>query len=411
MSVITVFSGSFCNESDVIREILSRSAYRLVKDEDIITRASSLSDIAEAKIKRAFLSKTSVFNKFTHEKELAVAFLRLTVAQLLEEDNLLFSGFCSLLIPRDITHVLDVCLIADMKSRIARAVEEKGFSEKEAIAAISKRDMDSAAWVERLQKKRDPWDAALYDIVIPTDKVDAVQAAETVEKNLVKEVVLPTENSKRAILDFVLAAKVETALAREGHIADISARDNAVTITINTNVLMLGRLEKELKSIANRVDGVRSVETRVGKGFYQTDIYRKYDFNTPSKVLLVDDEREFVQTLSERLQLRDMGSAVAYDGKSALELVNEDEPEVMILDLKMPGIDGFEVLKRVKKTRPEIEVIILTGHGSDVDRKVCMELGAFAYLQKPVNIDVLSETLKKANAKVRSNKDHKVSHD
>ena len=411
MSVITVFSGSFCNENDVIREILSRSAYRLVKDEDIITRASSLSDIAEAKIKRAFLSKTSVFNKFTHEKELAVAFLRLTVAQLLEEDNLLFSGFCSLLIPRDITHVLDVCLIADMKSRIARAVEEKGFSEKEAIAAISKRDMDSAAWVERLQKKRDPWDAALYDIVIPTDKVDAVQAAETVEKNLVKEVVLPTENSKRAILDFVLAAKVETALAREGHIADISARDNAVTITINTNVLMLGRLEKELKSIANRVDGVRSVETRVGKGFYQTDIYRKYDFNTPSKVLLVDDEREFVQTLSERLQLRDMGSAVAYDGKSALELVNEDEPEVMILDLKMPGIDGFEVLKRVKKTRPEIEVIILTGHGSDVDRKVCMELGAFAYLQKPVNIDVLSETLKKANAKVRSNKDHKVSHD
>lgn len=411
MSVITVFSGSFVNESDVIREILSRSAYRLVKDEDIVTRASSLSDIAEAKIKRAFLSKTSVFNKFTHEKELAVAYLRLTIAKLLTEDNLLFSGFCSLLIPRHITHALDVCLIADMKSRIARAVEEKGFSEKEAIAAISKRDMDSAAWVERLQKKRDPWDAALYDIVIPTDKISAVQAAETVEKNLAKTVVLPTENSKRAILDFVLAAKIETALAQEGHIADIGARDNAVTITINTNVLMLGRLEKELKSIANRVEGVKSVETRVGKGFYQTDIYRKYDFNTPSKVLLVDDEREFVQTLSERLQLRDMGSAVAYDGKSALELVDEDEPEVMILDLKMPGIDGFEVLKKVKKTRPEIEVIILTGHGSDVDRKVCMELGAFAYLQKPVDIDVLSETLKKANAKVRSSRDRKVSHD
>jgi len=106
-----------------------------------------------------------------------------------------------------------------------------------------------------------------------------------------------------------------------------------------------------------------------------------------------------------------MGSAVAYDGKSALELVNEDEPEVMILDLKMPGIDGFEVLKKVKKTRPEIEVIILTGHGSNADRKVSMELGAFAYLQKPVDIDVLSETLKKANAKVRSSKNRKVSHD
>ncbi len=411
MSAITIFNGSFCNESDVIREVLTRSGYRLLQDDDIVVRACRASGIAETKMKRAFLAKTSVFNKFTHEKELAMAHLRLTLAQMLAEDNLLFSGFCGLLIPRNITHVLHVCLIADMKFRIARAVKEKKFSKKEAVSAISKLDMDCSEWAHKLHDKRGPWDAALYDIVIPTDKVDPAQVGKIIEKNIAKEVIVPTEYSKRAISDFVLAAKVETELAKEGHVADISARDDSVTITINTNVLMLGRLEKELKSIANRVDGVKSVETRVGKGFYQTDIYRKYDFNTPSKVLLVDDEREFVQTLSERLQLRDMGSAVAYDGKSALELVNEDEPEVMILDLKMPGIDGFEVLKKVKKTRPEIEVIILTGHGSDADRKVCMELGAFAYLQKPVDIDVLSETLKKANAKVRSIKDLKGSRD
>jgi two-component system response regulator CpxR len=120
---------------------------------------------------------------------------------------------------------------------------------------------------------------------------------------------------------------------------------------------------------------------------------------------LVDDEREFVETLSERLLMRDMGSAVAYDGESALDMVKEEEPEVMILDLKMPGIDGIEVLTRVKKSNPEIEVIILTGHGSEADRKVCMELGAFAYLQKPVDIEVLSETLKKANEKIRQRKE------
>jgi CheY-like chemotaxis protein len=98
-----------------------------------------------------------------------------------------------------------------------------------------------------------------------------------------------------------------------------------------------------------------------------------------------------------------MGSAVAYDGESALAMIDEheDEPEVMILDLKMPGIDGIEVLKRVKQTRPEIEVIILTGHGSEQDRGICLELGAFAYLQKPVDIDLLTETLKKANEKMR----------
>ena len=84
-----------------------------------------------------------------------------------------------------------------------------------------------------------------------------------------------------------------------------------------------------------------------------------------------------------------------------VELVKDDEPDVMILDLKMPGIDGIEVLRRVKRTNPHIEVIILTGHGSDEDCKTCMELGAFAYLQKPVDIDLLSETLRKANEKAR----------
>jgi DNA-binding response OmpR family regulator len=102
--------------------------------------------------------------------------------------------------------------------------------------------------------------------------------------------------------------------------------------------------------------------------------------------------------------MRDMGSTVAYDGESALAMVQEEEPEVMILDLKMPGIDGIEVLRRVKATRSDIEVIILTGHGSEADRKTCMELGAFAYLHKPVNIEQLSETLKQANEKVMARK-------
>jgi CheY-like chemotaxis protein len=202
----------------------------------------------------------------------------------------------------------------------------------------------------------------------------------------------------------LLQARVEVALACEGHDVDVSSRDGAVMLTINKHVLMLSRLEQELKTFVSGLPDVKSVKTRVGSDFHQADIYRKFDFQTPSKVLLVDDEREFVQTLSERLTMRDMGSAVAYDGESALKMAREEEPEVMILDLKMPGIDGIEVLRRIKDTQPEIEVIILTGHGSETDRKICMDLGAFADLQKPVDIDILSDTLKKANEKIRLKK-------
>jgi CheY-like chemotaxis protein len=179
----------------------------------------------------------------------------------------------------------------------------------------------------------------------------------------------------------------------------VDADNGGVTLTINKNVFMLQRLEEELTSVAQKVSGVKSVVTRVGEDFYQADVFEKISLEAPSKVLLVDDERDFVQTLSERLLMREMGTTVAYDGQSALELIQEDEPEVMVLDLNMPGIDGIEVLRRVKQTTPEVEVIILTGHGSDSDRDVCMELGAFAYLRKPVDIDILSDTLKKAYEK------------
>ena len=72
----------------------------------------------------------------------------------------------------------------------------------------------------------------------------------------------------------------------------------------------------------------------------------------------------------------------------------------MVLDLKMPGIDGIAVLKETKKNNPNIEVIILTAHGSEADKKICMELGAFAYLQKPADIDKLSATINKAYKKI-----------
>ncbi|MGO9123115.1 MAG: response regulator [Desulfomonilaceae bacterium] len=114
------------------------------------------------------------------------------------------------------------------------------------------------------------------------------------------------------------------------------------------------------------------------------------------KVLMVDDEEDFVTTLSERMKLREVDSEVALDGEQALQRVEEDIPDVMVLDLKMPGIDGLEVLRRVRKAYPQIPVVILTGHGSEKDEAEARRLGAFEYLQKPVDIEKLMRTLRKA---------------
>ena len=114
------------------------------------------------------------------------------------------------------------------------------------------------------------------------------------------------------------------------------------------------------------------------------------------KVLFVDDEEDFVRTMAERMEMRDLGGEVAFSGQQALEMLEDDVPDVMVLDLLMPGIDGMEVLRRVKKTFPQIEVIIMTGHGSDKDEEEARRLGAFEYLRKPVDIDHLMETVRNA---------------
>lgn len=401
MSVIAIFSGIFCSADAVVRDVMDSTGYRLIADEPIIAKAAVTSGVPENKVKRAFSAKTSVFNQFTHEKECSIASLRLALASELEKGPAVVHGFSSLLIPQSVSHMLRVCIIAETPYRIEQAAVVQGLTEKDALNQIRTQDADKAAWTETLFAAKDPWNISLYDMVLPMNRVNVAKAGALIEENLIKDAVRRTNASNQAEKDFLLAATVEMALCRAGHDVSVAAENGAVVLTINKHVLMLTRLEEELKSVTGTVPGVQSIKTQVGKDFHQAHIYRKHSVEVPARVLLVDDEREFVQTLSERLELRDMGSAVAYDGESALTLVAEDDPEVMIIDLKMPGIDGMQILKQVKTTRPEIEVIVLTGHGSESDRKRCMQLGAFAYMQKPVDIDELSEILKKAHEKIQ----------
>lgn len=113
------------------------------------------------------------------------------------------------------------------------------------------------------------------------------------------------------------------------------------------------------------------------------------------KVLLVDDEQEFVLTLAERMSLRGIDALAAHDGEEGLRMVEEAHPEIVVLDLMMPGMSGVEVLQRIKVRHPSVRVILLTGHGSTREGIEGMRLGADDYLMKPINIDELIEKMRK----------------
>ena len=114
------------------------------------------------------------------------------------------------------------------------------------------------------------------------------------------------------------------------------------------------------------------------------------------RLLLVDDEEEFVKTLSERIRIRGFDADFVLSGETAMAMLTDSVPDVMVLDLKMPGMEGLEVLRQVKKRYPELPVLILTGHGSERDEAEARRVGAFDYLQKPVDIDTLIERIRYA---------------
>ncbi len=107
------------------------------------------------------------------------------------------------------------------------------------------------------------------------------------------------------------------------------------------------------------------------------------------RVLVVDDEEDFRETLVNRLKKRNLSVSGAESGQKALDLMDQWDFDVVVLDVKMPGLDGIETLREMKRKSSLTEVILLTGHASVESGIEGLKLGAFDYLMKPVNIDEL----------------------
>jgi len=122
-------------------------------------------------------------------------------------------------------------------------------------------------------------------------------------------------------------------------------------------------------------------------------------------VLLVDDEKNFVEFLAERLQLRDFNVLTAFSGDEAINLVKENDFDVIVLDVQMPGKNGVETLKEIKKIEQLSQVIMLTGHATVKTAIQGMKNGAFDYLMKPTDTNELIEMMNKAYELVAEQKD------
>ena len=397
MSSIALFNNIFIEEKKIREQLAAATGFDVVQDTDIINEICEKCSIAKDKVERALYGPPSVFNKFTLDRERITAHLKASMAEHLKTSGVIYCGHISLLVPSGVTHVLRVGLFDKKSNRIQRAVGE-GLTERNAVKVVKKNDTSAAGWADYLYKKEIN-DSSLYDIVVPMGDTLLDTAVKLILENYHKPAVLEQETSRQAVEDMALGAQVELALIEKGYTTEVKSTSGEITLLVNKSVSNFPKLANTLTAIAAGVDGVTAVKVQTGKD-YHVSVYRSQEFTLPPKVLLVDDEQEFVQTLSERLNTRNYGSYPVFDGEQALEFLDNEVPDVIVLDLKMPGMGGVDVLRKAKSDNPEVEIIILTGHGSEEDKKTCLELGAYAYLHKPVDISQLTEIIDEAHGKV-----------
>ncbi|MBW2092668.1 MAG: response regulator [Deltaproteobacteria bacterium] len=116
------------------------------------------------------------------------------------------------------------------------------------------------------------------------------------------------------------------------------------------------------------------------------------------KVLLVDDEEDFLEALAERMQLRGMDVSTTTSAREALKMTEKESYDAIVLDLMMPEMDGLEVLKVIKAKNPELQIILLTGHATVEKGIAAMKLGAMDFIEKPADLETLTEKIREAQA-------------
>jgi len=110
-------------------------------------------------------------------------------------------------------------------------------------------------------------------------------------------------------------------------------------------------------------------------------------------ILIVDDETEFASALAERLEIRGYAAIPVFSAHEVFSKIETHNPDLILLDLKMPDSDGIEVLQDVKRKMPEIAVIMLTGHGDPDSVRRAVQFGAADYIMKPINIGELTKKI------------------
>lgn len=392
-----------CGEKEILKQLTNKTNLSILTDDIICQKLTEALSIKKSSLEKLLFKPSLFFGPRKTKSKKIIHHMKILLGEELLNCDKIYNGIGTYFLPQKAFSKF--LLGGELQFRIGNLAKEERISIELASKKVKNSDKAISNFV-RTYLNENPFSSKLFDAVIDVNKYKKEEIVDNVLQ-IASQESITTKEIKEIINNFILCSKIQLYYLEKDIDVDCEILGDKVRIFVNqvkyiSKKGMLNYFDKIKEMAPNFIDP-NKMEITIGKHF---DYPQPFGFTLeqPRKVLLVDDEVDFVDTLSERLQNRSFNTMVTYSGEEALETIDKDLPDVMILDLKMPGIDGIEVLRRVKQTHPETEVIILTGHGSEKEKQIALELGAFAYLEKPVDIELLSETIKNAYAKVNEAK-------
>lgn len=258
MSVITISRGSYSRGKEVAEKVASKLGYECIS-RDILLEASKEFNIPEIRLIRALHDSPSVLERFTHGKERYVSYIRKSLLQYAQKDNLVYHGLAGHFFLLNIPHVLKIRIIADMEERVKEEVRRENISEEKALYILKKDDEERRKWGLRVYGI-DTWDSRLYDMVLHIKTLTVEDAAEIICQAVQKPIFETTPQSRKILNDSLLSAKIQAALIEISPNVSVTADDGVVSIgSTEVPLKVKNDVSNEMKRIAEKIDGVKEI--------------------------------------------------------------------------------------------------------------------------------------------------------
>ncbi|RLC21858.1 MAG: hypothetical protein DRI57_01335 [Deltaproteobacteria bacterium] len=283
MKAITFFGGAYSGADQLAEKTASTMGCRLIHDKYLIEKTSETHKMKISDIEKSIYAAPPFPERFSYKKARCIAAVKSVLAEEIRTGAAVFSGFLGELIPHNMA--LHVLVTSGSDHSLQQAFREEGIAGDHAAEGIRHKNEAFYQWTHYLEEAED-WNPST---VVASDRMALSEVIEEIVRGIEEKKEARTD----AVEDFALSAKIASVMAEKGYPVTVSAQDGRADLTILNHVVMLSWHEKKLAAMASAVSGVREVRTRVGRHFYQNDIYRRCEFALSSKSIFRSIEKQY----------------------------------------------------------------------------------------------------------------------